>query len=566
MRAWGERPRSSSPTVVLTPVAAAGVVGLRAAGGARDRGAALQVPAARVDAQPRRRHRRRPAASGRASTGRSCATSCSSTPELVDESVLGRAVRRRPTWTTGRMPALLAALLIVAPETLAALNTGDLRIAPLEPPPTAPDARRRHGRALRENSTGWIPITFPLRHRGRRPASRSPTFPDLRGGFDPELAISLLIRSQRRPSGGRTVTDFEMWLHPSSRRRVPRAAHRRATSSPRLEPGVRVGLGYDGGDGNVERRDRSRAAGLARPGDDQRGDDLRSGATPPTACPTSSSGRRTTRASSSATSALDAASARAGRAQRRGGRPDRRLRPRPHEPLVPLARRERVAAARGAAVRRRPRGPADRGRGLQLLGRRRAHGAHPHRQGVQAEGAEADGALDPGQRADPRRPGPLRHPRRGAAALVGDGRPRHARRWTAPAAGSAGGPTSPAATRSASACCRRRASGSSSSFPASAAAASSTSPAGPNDRYGGVLTPDDRTAEGAVAVHGVTAFGIHELTGVPDRRRPRPDVRARDRHVVPARVATSPTGSSGSASAASSASTGAPTPTLCASG
>ena len=33
-----------------------------------------------------------------------------------------------------------------------------------------------------------------------------------------------------------------------------------------------------------------------------------------------------------------------------------------------------------------------------------------------------------------------------------------------------------------------------------------------------------------------TAFGIHELTGVPDRRRPRPLVRARGRHVVPAGV------------------------------
>ena len=38
---------------------------------------------------------------------------------------------------------------------------------------------------------------------------------------------------------------------------------------------------------------------------------------------------------------------------------------------------------------------------------------------------------------------------------------------------------------------------------------------GPNDRYGGVLTPHRRAAEG-LSRWTVTAFGIHELTGPPD--------------------------------------------------
>jgi hypothetical protein len=136
-------------------------------------------------------------------------------------------------------------MLIVAPQTISALHSGDLRLAPLSPPPT-PAGASAQWRELRTRSTGWVPITLPLRTEDGRLAISQ--FPDLRGGFDPELAISLLIRSQRRSSGTRTVTDFEMWLHPS----VDAAFHELRTSAgfvTRLEPGVRVGLGYDGGAG-----------------------------------------------------------------------------------------------------------------------------------------------------------------------------------------------------------------------------------------------------------------------------------------------------------------------------
>jgi hypothetical protein len=167
-----------------------------------------------------------------------------STPELVDETFWDDVFGPDGA-TSGRMPALLAALLIVAPQTISALHSGELRLAPLAPPPTSPDASPQW-RDLRANSTGWVPITLPLEQSddGLRVAD----FPDLRGGFDPELAISLLIRSQRRPVGGRTVTDFEMWFHPSED-----AASYEVRSSEgvtaRLEPGVRVGVGHDGGSG-----------------------------------------------------------------------------------------------------------------------------------------------------------------------------------------------------------------------------------------------------------------------------------------------------------------------------
>src|SRR3954462_6309831 len=126
-----------------------------------------------------------------------------------------------------------------------ALNAGDLQIAPLLPPPTSPSASPEW-KSLRANSAAWIPITVPLRREKGELAISHTT--DLRGGFDPELAISVLIRSQRRPSGGRTVTDFEVWVPPS----VDATDYEVRTSAnfvARVEPGVPLGLGHDGGEG-----------------------------------------------------------------------------------------------------------------------------------------------------------------------------------------------------------------------------------------------------------------------------------------------------------------------------
>jgi hypothetical protein len=166
------------------------------------------------------------------------------TPDLVDESFWDELFGDGDE--SSRMLALLVATLIVAPETLAALNTGDLRIAPLESPPTD-ETSSPQWVALRERSSGWIPITLPLIIDDEGDLGVA-SGPELRGGFDPELALSVLIRSQRRPSGGRTVTDFETWVHPS----VDAESYEVRTSSnyiAKVDPGVRLGLGYDGGNG-----------------------------------------------------------------------------------------------------------------------------------------------------------------------------------------------------------------------------------------------------------------------------------------------------------------------------
>ena len=165
------------------------------------------------------------------------------TPELVDESFWDELFG--PGDSGSRMVALLAALLIVAPETIMALNAGELQIAPLPPPPTSAAASAQW-KSLRTNSAGWIPITVPLRRDGADLAISHTT--DLRGGFKPELAISVLIRSQRRPAGGRTVTDFELWVHPSADA-TDYTVRTSAGFVAQVEPGVPLGLGYDGGAG-----------------------------------------------------------------------------------------------------------------------------------------------------------------------------------------------------------------------------------------------------------------------------------------------------------------------------
>ena len=149
------------------------------------------------------------------------------TPELVDESfwdeLFGPGDKTAAGWWRCSRRCS-----IVAPETITALNIGDMRhLAPA----AAADADRRLGR------TGE-----PTREQHRLGADHLPTasrqggaagdlgLPDLRGGFVPEPAISLLFRSQRRPSAGRTVTDFEFWAYPSvdaAESRGPDAARQR---------------------------------------------------------------------------------------------------------------------------------------------------------------------------------------------------------------------------------------------------------------------------------------------------------------------------------------------------
>ena len=166
-------------------------------------------------------------------------------PGLINENFWDELFAADDIEGTGRLPAMLLALLLLAPDTVSAMRRGELRVAALAPPPVA-DPLSPWGQ-LRGNSLAWIPITFPLR-AGEDGRLVLEEFPDLGNDIQPGVAMSVLIRSQRRLDAGRTVTDFEIWMQPS----IDADTHELRTGSGvvvRLEPGVRAGFGYDGGNG-----------------------------------------------------------------------------------------------------------------------------------------------------------------------------------------------------------------------------------------------------------------------------------------------------------------------------
>jgi hypothetical protein len=145
---------------------------------------------------------------------------------------------------TGRLPAVLVGLLILAPQTILALARGGLRVAALPAPPTdAPG----DWRTFREHSEGWISITVPFGDPAKPPPDRVPRgLFDLVADLEPDLSATLGIRSQRRAAGGgQNQTDFELWLA------VAVTGDRWQLDLGdgwflRVEPGINVGFGYDG--------------------------------------------------------------------------------------------------------------------------------------------------------------------------------------------------------------------------------------------------------------------------------------------------------------------------------
>ena len=142
---------------------------------------------------------------------------------------------------TGRLPAVLMGLLILAPQSVVALARGDLAVAPLPAPPTdAPGPWR----TLRENSEGWISITVPVGD----PAVAEPhpgSIYDLAADLLPDLSATLGIRSDRVAVAGGNRTLFEIWLALA----VTQDRWQYDFGSGwfvRVEPGITAGFGYDG--------------------------------------------------------------------------------------------------------------------------------------------------------------------------------------------------------------------------------------------------------------------------------------------------------------------------------
>ncbi len=350
----------------------------------------------------------------------------------------------------------------------------------------------------------------PARHVGlRRPARR------IRSRARDQPAVPLAATAGRRADGHR-LRDVGA---PERGRRVLRARHRRPASSPGSSRACASASATTAGPGTwnaaIEPRDRDRRAS-----DDQRGDaahrarttddtpDLIFGPPYDTRIVVRDLGPDLRYRGSGANRASSWSAGCRG------------LRRRPDEPLVPLTRRERGEPARRSAVRRRLRGPAHRGRRVQLQAEGALDVRLEPRQGAHAQGAPVKVhsiLFHVPIRADQDhfdiraevRPhwsatvGPVTLVMDGAGAWVG---------WWADDPGGAKECIGSAAAD------RRRA------------------PARPSGRERRRLPRLHRRAERPLRRRGhaavgpprassrftVTAFGIHELTGTPTDDRPRP--------------------------------------------
>lgn len=161
---------------------------------------------------------------------------------LVNESLWDALLGDTGIPGTGRLPAVLIALLLLAPQTVIALTRGEVTVAGLPAPQT--DAQGPW-RTFREASEGWVSLTVPLGDPAR-PTPLPGDIYDYAADLLPDLTATLGLRSQRLPkSGGGNRTVFELWLAVAVE--GDRWQYDLGESwFLRVEPGLTAGFGYDG--------------------------------------------------------------------------------------------------------------------------------------------------------------------------------------------------------------------------------------------------------------------------------------------------------------------------------
>jgi hypothetical protein len=145
---------------------------------------------------------------------------------------------------SGRLPAVLAGLLLMAPRAVTAMLAQNLSIAGPAPPAVRGDPNGVWAR-FRGAAASWVSVTLPL---GDSTAAAGPTPADDYGwtsGLEPDLSASLMLRSDRRNAPGGEVTDFEMWVVlgvDSDRWRYDLGSN----WFVEIVPGISAGFGRDG--------------------------------------------------------------------------------------------------------------------------------------------------------------------------------------------------------------------------------------------------------------------------------------------------------------------------------
>jgi hypothetical protein len=147
---------------------------------------------------------------------------------------------------SGRLPAVLAGLLLMAPRAILAIAHGQLDLDGPPPPPVRGDPAGTWAQ-FRRNTGGWLSFTLPVGDpTGAAPSPADPY--EWAAGLEPDLSGSLMFRSARRTAGGEDVTDFEIWLA------IGLEADRWRYDLGdawfiEVAPGITAGVGRDGGAG-----------------------------------------------------------------------------------------------------------------------------------------------------------------------------------------------------------------------------------------------------------------------------------------------------------------------------
>ena len=153
----------------------------------------------------------------------------------------------------GRLITTLVALVILAPQAIYALATGNLRFR--APARGAAGDTGTLWHQFWTASRDWVSVTVPLPDPTKDAGQQRPAQPpypsgafdlcDLPAGLEPDLSCTLAFRARRYPAGGSKVTDFETWLYfgvDSDEFVMPLGSGWRLI----LRPGLTAGFGLDG--------------------------------------------------------------------------------------------------------------------------------------------------------------------------------------------------------------------------------------------------------------------------------------------------------------------------------
>ncbi|MEJ1337227.1 MAG: hypothetical protein RNU03_11195 [Candidatus Sedimenticola sp. (ex Thyasira tokunagai)] len=142
----------------------------------------------------------------------------------------------------GHLVAALIAMVILTPQTILALNSGDMTVSG----PAKRSSDNDFWQAFYDATHGWYSLTIPLGDPTQNNPLPASIF-DLHSALDPDFALTTALRSKRREVGGEKRTDFETWL--AFTLKQDQWSYTLADDWViRIKPGIVAGFGYDGGD------------------------------------------------------------------------------------------------------------------------------------------------------------------------------------------------------------------------------------------------------------------------------------------------------------------------------